>query len=79
MARTTTTPPERLPSLGRIVLFCDPSMGDEQAAMVTLVADPIVNLTVFPANQPPVLARAVRFNATDAPVKGTWRWPPQIT
>jgi hypothetical protein len=54
-------------------------MGDEQAAMVTLVADPIVNLTVFPANQPPVLARAVRFNATDAPVKGTWRWPPQIT
>ncbi len=68
---------ESLPSLGRIVYYCDDHMGDEQAAIVTLVADPIVHLTIFPSNQPPVLARAVHFNATDKPVKGTWRWPPR--
>lgn len=66
-----------LPSVGRIVLYTDPSMGDEQAAIITLVADPVVSLTVFASFQPPTLARAVRFNPGDAAVKGTWRWPPR--
>lgn len=69
--------PVKVPFVTAMVLYCDPFMGDEQAAVVTLVADPIVNLTVFPPHQPPILARAVPFNDTDKPVKGTWRWRPE--
>ena len=68
-----------LPGQGRIVLYCDPHMGDEYPAIITAVySDTDVALTTFPPGQVPFPIRdATRLNTTDKPVKGTWRWPPR--
>lgn len=67
------------PTVCRIVLYCDPYMGDEYPAIVTAVYGTTdVGLTTFAPNQPPFPVRgATPFNTTDTPVKGTWRWPPR--
>lgn len=74
------TPPKiSLPSLGRIVYYCDSFMGDEYPAIVTAVyGQTDVALTAFQVGQNPnAILGATKFNSTDKPVKGQWRWPPQ--
>lgn len=73
-------PPESPPpTVCRIVLYCDPHMGDEYPAIVTAVYGATdTALTTFMPNQVPTSVRGTTpFNPTDKPVKGTWRWPPR--